>query len=355
MGLATPGEGLRFPGSVRLTRRVRGGFSMERPCVRVPHAAGEETRRDLDGRGLRDHDHEIARGDDYLYIPVVNPESVPDPYTVVTHDVDVREGQAMPSDLLDFEPSYERLGDVVILHEDDHQRAERIAAAVMASDLTAKTVINRASPIRGEERVREWDVIRGGDTETVHREYGCEFVVDVAAVYFSPRLATERHRVIEQVGPDEQVVDMFAGVGPYAIPMAKRGATVVAVDVNESAIEYLVENARWNGVTDRLTAIHGDVREVADGYVDWADRIVMNLPHSADDFLETATRLAGDTCTIHYYDIQDADAPFEPGEAAIRSAAGESYAVEILTRRPVRSYSPHETNICLDARLTRRR
>lgn len=327
---------------------------MERPCVRVPRTAGEETLRELESLGQLDHDHEIARDADYLYIPVVDPDPVPEAYTIVTHNVDVREGQQMPSDLLEFEPSYERLGDIVILHEDDPQRAERIAAAVMESDLKAKTVINRASPIRGEQRVRDWDVLRGEETETVHREYGCEFVVDVAAVYFSPRLATERHRVVQQVAQDEQMVDMFAGVGPYAVPMAKRGATVVAVDVNESAIEYLRENARRNGVSDRITAIQGDVRDVTTRYEDWADRIVMNLPHSADEFLPTAIRLAGETCTLHYYDIQSAADPFGPGEAAIRAAAGSTYAVEIVMKRDVRSYSPHERNVCLDARLTRR-
>lgn len=327
---------------------------MEVPCVRVPREAGEATRRELERRGLRDHDHEIAREGDDLFIPVLDPAPLRDTHTVVDHEVDERDGQTMPSTLLDFEPSYERLGDVVILHEDDPERAERVAAAVMESDLKAKTVINRASPIRGEERVRDWDVLRGDETETVHREYGCEFLVDVTTVYFSPRLATERHRVVEQVTEGERVVDMFAGVGPFAVPMAKRGATVVAVDLNEIAIEYLRENARRNGVTDRITAIAADVRTVADEYGDWADRIVMNLPHSADDFLKTAVKLADDACTIHYYDIQEADDPFGPGETAIREAAEPEYEVEILTRRDVRSYSPHERNVCVDARLTRR-
>jgi tRNA (guanine37-N1)-methyltransferase len=104
-----------------------------------------------------------------------------------------------------------------------------------------------------------------------------------------------------------------------------------------------------------VTAIHGDVRDVAGDYADWATRIVMNLPHSADDFLETAVELAGDDCVIHYYDIQHEDAPFEPGLAAIRAAAEPAgYAVEVLSERVVRSYAPHEVNVCLDVRLARR-
>jgi tRNA (guanine37-N1)-methyltransferase len=171
-------------------------------------------------------------------------------------------------------------------------------------------------------------------------------------VYFSPRLATERHRVVEQVAADERFFDMFAGVGPFVIPAAKRGADCVGVDLNEVAVEYLRRNAERNGVADRVTAIHGDVRDV-EGFDDWADRIVMNLPHSADEFLETAVALAGEDCVVHYYDIQPDSDPFGPGERAIRAAAEPDYEMTVENRRTVRSYAPHESNVCLDVRLQR--
>jgi tRNA (guanine37-N1)-methyltransferase len=126
------------------------------------------------------------------------------------------------------------------------------------------------------------------------------------------------------------------------------------VDLNEAAVEYLRENARRNDVTARLTAVQGDVRDVGEGYHDWADRIVMNLPHSADEFLDTAVAVAGDDCVLHYYDIQHEDDRFGPGERAIRTAAEPEYEVTVEERRTVRSYAPHEYNVCLDVRLTRR-
>jgi tRNA (guanine37-N1)-methyltransferase len=254
----------------------------------------------------------------------------------------------------------------VFLDVDDPERARAAAAAVMDSSLPAKTVVNRASKVKGETRVRDWDVLAGDGTETVHREYGCEFRVDIATVYFSPRLATERHRVVQQVAADERVLDMFAGVGPFVSPAAKRGATCVGVDLNPDAVRYLRENARRNGVEERVTAIEGDVRDVVsdssgagasdggrEGYDDWGSRVVMNLPHSADAFLDTAVRLAGDDCVLHYYDIQHEDDPFGPGERAIRAAAEPAYDVSVETRHEVRSYAPHELNVCLDVRLSR--
>jgi len=332
---------------------------MDRPCVRVPREAGERTRQELAAAGLLDEDHEIVVEEGCLYLPVTDPAAVDEAYDVVYRDVPAHDGQQTPADLLGFDPSYERLGDVAILDEDDPERAREIADAVLDSDLPVRAVIDRASKVKGDLRVRDWTVVasEGNErdrpvTETVHREYGFEYLLDLSRVYFSPRLATERHRVTEQVSAGEQAVDMFAGVGPFAIPMAARGATVVGVDLNPAAVEYLRENARRNGVEERVTAVEGDVRDVAADYADWADRIVMNLPHSADDFLDAAVTLAGDDCVLHYYDIQHEDDPFGPGERAIRAAA-TGYDVDVRTRHVVRSYAPHELNVCLDVRLSR--
>jgi len=175
--------------------------------------------------------------------------------------------------------------------------------------------------------------------------------------------------VAEQVTPGERAFDMFAGVGPFVVPFAASGAEVVGVDINETAVEYLRGNARRNGVADRVTAIHGDVRDTVsgasrtqrrdgvektvDGYHGWADRIVMNLPHTADEFLNTAVALAGDDAVVHYYDIQSEDDPYGPGEATIREAAKPEYDVAVERRHTVRSYAPHELNVVLDVRLSR--
>lgn len=334
---------------------------MDRPCVCVPTEDGEATRKRLADADLVDQEFDIVVDEGRLYLPVTDPAAVPSDLDVVDHDVPARTPQRTPADILGFAPTYERLGDIVIVDEDDPDRAHEIADAIMASDIPVRSVLNRASKILGETRIREWEVLAHdadeddgrSPTETVHREYGHAFLVDVAEVYFSPRLATERHRVVQQVEDGEHALDMFAGVGPYAIPMAAAGAEVVACDVNPEAIEYLEANAERNGVADRVTARVGDVRALADEYAGWADRLVMNLPHTADEFLDTAVALASDDCTIHLYDIQHEDDPFGPGLAAVEAAAGDEYEVEVLHEQVVRSYAPHELNVCLDVRIHR--
>lgn len=322
------------------------------PCVTVSRERGEEVRQLLIDTDALAEDYEIEVGEGRIYIPV-DPAAVPDELrdALTERELQYRDRQLTPADLLEFEPSIERLGDIVILDEDDRGRAQEIAAAVMESGLPCETVLNRASPIQGELRVREWDVLAGNGTETAHREYGYEYLLDVAEVYFSPRLATDRRLVAEQTEPTDRVFDMFAGVGPFAIPAADRGADVVACDLNEQAISYLEKNARRNGVAEQITTVQGDVQTIADSWTGWADRIIMNLPHSADEFLETAVRLAGDRCVIHYYDIADAEAPFAPGETAITEAATD-YTVSVINQRVVRSYAPGQLNIRVDAELS---
>ena len=324
------------------------------PCVVVDRAAGETTRQELAAAGVLAEDYDIVADEETVYLPVTDPAAVPETHTVVEREVERREQPTTPADLLGTTPSYERIGTIAVIKEDDPARAAQVADAIVASDLPIETVLNSTSKVKGEYRLRDYELIRGDSTATVHREYGYTYAVDLAEVYFTPRLATERHRVAQRVQAGETVFDMFAGVGPYAIPAADRGARVVAVDKNPAAARALRANADRNGVADRITVHEGDVRAVATEYPDWADRIVMNLPHTGAEFLATALEVAGDQATIHYYDIQHESAPFAPGETAVTEAGtAAGYETTVEHRQVVRSYAPHELNVRLDVTVTR--
>ena len=47
---------------------------------------------------------------------------------------------------------------------------------------------------------------------------------------------------------DELLADIFCGVGPLAVRAAKKGAYVIANDLNPSCYEYLEKNCKINGV-----------------------------------------------------------------------------------------------------------
>lgn len=326
---------------------------MRRPCVRVEREEGEATRRELEAMGVRDRTVAIASDDEHVYIPVTDPDALEERFDVIEREVEGREEQTLPEDRLDFTPTYERLGRLVLLQEDDSDRARRAAEAFMESDLPVDAVLNKRSAVEGTERVATWEVLAGETTETEHVEYGARFRVDPTKAYFSPRLATERERVVSQIEPGERVFDMFAGVGPYAVRAAMAGAEVVAVDINPDAAAYCRDNAARNGVGDRVTVHEADVAEVASEYPDWADRVIMNLPHSAEAFLEEARIVAGGRCRVHYYDIQPEAEGFDPGRRAIRAAFEPGYIVAIADTRVVRTYAPGVLNVCLDVDVRR--
>ncbi|MFP4174936.1 MAG: class I SAM-dependent methyltransferase [Halobacteriales archaeon] len=322
---------------------------MESLCVRVSREEGEETRQLLADEGVLDHELRIQQENGYLYIPV---REVPEDLPTERREFEERDDTTDAVDIVGYEPRFETVGDIALLEpEEDDEAGE----ALVEADNGIVTALRVESAVEGRERTRRMSYVAGErKTRTVHREYGREFVVDLTDVYFTPRLAEERERVASQVEADERVFDMFAGVGPFAVAAAEAGAGVIASDINDRAVELLRENATRNGVDDRVVAYNEDARDVAERVASegGADRIYMNLPHTADEFLDAACEAARSGAVIHYYDIRHEDDLFDGAVEEIRDAAASAgYGVEVLERVVVRSYAPYDYNVCVDARL----
>jgi tRNA (guanine37-N1)-methyltransferase len=322
---------------------------MESLCVRVPREEGEETRQRLADEGVLDHELRIQNEDGYLYIPVA---AAPDDLPTERREFDERDDETDAADVLGYEPRFEAVGDVALLEPEEDKEA---GEALVEAKNGIRTALRVESAVEGRERTRDMSHVAGEEkTTTVHREYGREFVVDLTDVYFTPRLAEERERVGSEVGAEETVFDMFAGVGPFTVAAAEAGAEVVAADINGRAVELLRENATRNGVEDSVVGYNRDAREVAKDVDEHggADRVYMNLPHTADEFLDAACEAARSGAVVHYYDIRHEDDLFEGAIGEVREAAERAgYEVEVLERVVVRSYAPYDYNVCVDARL----
>ncbi len=225
-------------------------------------------------------------------------------------DAEVKELEAKPlpqlsSSRVVLSRSFDLIGNVAIVRAKrgfDRVAATQEAELLMKANPAVKGVFARAGPIEGEYRVSPLVHLAGSsETLTTHRENGFSYLIDVEKVFFSPRLATERRRVYSQVRPGERVLDMFAGVGPFSIPMAKAGATVWACEINPHALDLLERNSSLNGVTIRT--FPGDARAVAEGQArGWANRIVMNLPSRSLDFLDAAlSAISASGGILHIY------------------------------------------------------
>ncbi|MCD6455516.1 MAG: class I SAM-dependent methyltransferase family protein [Methanophagales archaeon] len=353
-------------------------------CVKVEKRRGEEIRGALKELELLRTDARITSNDNFIYLPLtreLKEEEIGeiDVTELLTAEFELLEQKKSIEDIVGFKPSYEMVGDIAVLTAVDltGENEQLIARALMTLHKNIKVVAKRVSPVEGVFRKRKMKIIAGENrTETIHRENGCRYKLDLEKVYFNPRLASERNRVVSQVerGGEEEIIDMFAGVGPFSIQIAKRApqSHVTAIDANPDAIRYLIENIELNGLGN-VEAIEGDIREIYERFRNKADRIIMNLPKSAYLFLREALSMLNPRGgIIHFYDLESSysDATDEETKsheieiAAINKAkaklaakikeAGDVFhfrSLEIRDARKVKPYAPYVYIIGIDARI----
>ena len=260
----------------------------------------------------------------------------------------------------ELKKSFDIIGDVVIVEipEDLEAHKKEIGQATLQFT-KRKTVYMKKSAVKGVTRVRELELIAGEDNPiTIHKEHGTRLKLDVKNVYFSTRLATERKRVQEATQDGEEILDMFAGIGPFPIVIAhEKNVNITAVDINEYAIKYLNENIKLNKLAPaaHITAICGDTNEVALNELKGKkfDRLIMNLPGLAPEFLDLAVSLCNDGGVIHYYEFSDG---FSQGiERAQIACEKQNKEVEILNTRKVKSSSPGMWHVAIDCKVTEKK
>ncbi|NTV00776.1 MAG: methyltransferase domain-containing protein, partial [Methanoregulaceae archaeon] len=225
-------------------------------------------------------------------------------------------------------PRHELIGGIAIMLEDDPEAARRLLRLRPG----IHTVLYPESEVEGEFRTRRFAVLAGrSTTATIHQEFGKRFEIDLSLAYFSGRLATERQRVLSVVEQGEEVLDMFAGVGPFAITLAGQARLVVAVDINPGAVRLLQKNIALNRAQTVLPFL-GDARVLPNLMEQKFDRVIMNHPSGALSFLPSAFALCHPGGVIHYYVIESAE-----GQAL---AELRQFPVREVSERYVRSYAP---------------
>ena len=327
-------------------------------AVKVPKKEAEKTRRKLLELGVLAKGYSIKREGDFVLFPVTGPVEGFEIAEAEFEKVErrprsYREVVEVPDEIRPLLPSsFDIIGDIAIIElpEELMPHGRAIGEAILKVHRHIKAVFAKGSKVEGEYRVRELIHLAGEKrTETVHRENGIRLKLDVARVYYTPRLATERMRIFRKTRPGEIVFDMFAGVGPYSILLARKAKLVFAVDLNPWAVKYLEENIRLNKANN-VVPILGDVRKVA-GNVK-ADRVVMNLPKFADRFLREAMLSVKPGGVVHYYGFGPEEDLFSEHEKKIKAVARElGLNVEFLERRKVRPYAPRQFNIAIDFRV----
>lgn len=349
-------------------------------CLKVPKRQGEKTLIAAKLLRLVDKELEIGKDSEFLYLPLIRRPPATDLKTLkktgVNFEVSTRlfdernrktrinavlQSELSPHSLASLPRAADFVGEIAIIEiPAELKSCEKIIGnAVLRVNKNVRTVLAKASAVSGTYRLREFKVIAGeASTETVHKEAGCRFKVDVTKAYFSPRLSHEHQRITSLVREGETVVDLFSGVGPFAIMIAKAHANVkvYAVDVNPHAVEYLKTNIRLNRVIGRVYPFLGDARKITDEKLSGiADRVIMNLPERAIEFVDTACQaLRSEGGIIHFYSFINSSSSVEDWKFIFKEAVEKSgrRVEEFVCSRTVRETAPHEWQSVLDARIT---
>lgn len=348
--------------------------------VKVPKIDGEKTIRLANKLKLFDRKFKVRSDGDFVYIPLAHKPSedeleelqsqvaVADVSTYLFSErakqagtlVDLLDGMLAPDLTAALPRSADVVGNIAIVEVPPKLEAYQavIGEAVLKLNKNVKTVLAKAGAISGTYRLREFKVIAGEpNMATIHKEYGCRYYVDLAEAYFSSRLSYEHHRVASLVREGETVVDLFAGVGPFAIQIAKthENVRVYAVDVNPRAIEFLRKNVRLNRMENRVFPVLGDAGDVVEEKLSGiADRVIMNLPERATEFVCASCKtLKPAGGIIHFYSFVKASDSLKDAQTGFEEAAercGRKVG-KILFSRLVRATAPYEWQSVLDAQV----
>lgn len=222
-----------------------------------------------------------------------------------------------------------------------------IADAILHVHPTIKSVYRKSNAVTGEHRLRALEHIGGlSNTKTIHTEYGIKIALDVAKVYFSPRLSTEHHRIAQLVQKNELVLDFFTASGAFPLHITQFvHSHVVAVDINPTAIDYLQQSLQINKLVGTVEPICIDAREFT--YPQKFMRILMNHPSGSKNFLKTADSLLQPGGIIHYYSF----VPIEDfPDSFVQEFESELSDYEYLNFTKIRQYSPDLVHAVVDAK-----
>ncbi|MEM3641480.1 MAG: class I SAM-dependent methyltransferase family protein [Candidatus Bathyarchaeia archaeon] len=354
----------------------------ESTCIKIPKIDGEKGITVANKLKIVNEELEIKRDEGFIFIPLVHKLSQNELRTFkeqfpnceistcvfnerkkqVTTFAELLEDKLPPYLLASLPRALDFVGDIAIIEIPPELDSYKnvVGEAILRAHKNVQTVLAKVGAVSGTYRLRRFEVIAGKPkTETTHKEHGCHYYVDLSKAYFSPRLSYEHKRVASLVKEGETILDLFAGVGPFAILVAKthEKVKVYAIDVNPYAVEFLNKNIRLNRVEGKVYPILGDARQVVkQKFATMADRVIMNLPEKAIEFVEVACEALKSTGgVIHFYTFVSASKSFKDiKKEFLQKVEKCGRRVEnILFTRSVRAIAPYEWQVVLDVKIVK--
>lgn len=248
--------------------------------------------------------------------------------------------------------SYQVIGDILLIKFMKIKLLKQkkdVAKAIVKMFPYVKSVCE-IKGVGGELREPKIVKLIGTKTETIHKENNIFFKLDVSKIMFSKGNQNERKRLIEKVKKDEVIVDMFAGIGYFSIPIAKftKAKRIIAIEKNITAYRYLSENIRLNKIGN-VSPILGDNRRID---IVNADRIIMGyFPHT-EKFLPFALKFSKPGTIIHFHNTYRKDELWKRPISDIETACkklGMKY--KIIEKKKVKPFAPNVFHVVVDCEI----
>ncbi|OGJ19051.1 hypothetical protein A3K73_04505 [Candidatus Pacearchaeota archaeon RBG_13_36_9] len=238
--------------------------------------------------------------------------------------------------------SYDFIGDIAIVKfSKENKKQKKKFAEELLKRKNIKTVLEKADRVKGRLRIAKLNFIEGENKrETLHKENGCRFLLNVESCYFSPRLSEDRKYVAGKVKKNERVLVMFGGVAPYAIAIAKlsKAKEIVSVEISKECSKYARKNVGLNK-TYNVDIIQGDVKRKLAGEF---DLIVMARPNLKETFLKYALAVAMKGTKIYYHCFCHQDELARNLERLKEEAKKEKRKIKIIGVRKTGDIAPYK-------------
>ena len=239
---------------------------------------------------------------------------------------------------------YKKIGDILIL--DTNYQGDDFKK--LAQTHNVKTIM-KIDHIQGTKREPVYRIPYGSETETVNKENGCLFKLDLAKVMWSKGNNNERLRIAKLVGDGETVIDMFAGIGYFSIPIGvhANAREVISIEINPNSYHFLCENIKLNKL-DNITPILGDCKVETPKFK--ADRIIMGYVKTTHHYLKVAIDSLNEGGILHYHEtVPEKLMNTRPLERIISQSGGRE--VKLLKINKIKKYAPGVEHVVIDARI----
>ena len=273
------------------------------------------------------------------------------------------EGKMPEARLDDLPRSYKMIGKVLLLRLKPsilkYRKVIGVAAHEMLPYVHAVFLVRGMAGIKRRPKIELLSAKKGHHagplSQTLHYEHCCQFLLDLNHVMWAAGNKGEKLRMIKLARKGETIVDMFAGIGYWTIPIAKHSKVkrIFAIDINPKSIEFLRKNIIMNGVSGKIEILQGDCRRFAKPLEGLADRIIMGYLQDTEKYLPAALVMTKPKAIIHFHRAIHPTKVDAIKSKIMKIAKKAGRKVTFLVVRRVKGYSPSADHFVFDLKITK--